>query len=221
MLCHSPERLQGFASWSTAASQPQPCSPGLFPASLGVTQDTSGVRQGPGRAGPRLCGAPWVSLRPWVCSTSSPMPPRPAQESPHSPGANGDAAGGGPLSLGLPAVTAGTRSCPQQEHRAACVGTHRPQPRREGRPGGGTGKKPRSWREGTACQGCSAFSPGNQLSRRARSGEVAVSPGQEGTGRTRQALLQQLPAQAASSSSVGQRGMDPGAGKQTALFSAC
>lgn len=32
------------------------------------------------------------------------------------------------------------RSCPQQEHRAACVGTHRPQPRREGRPGGGTGK---------------------------------------------------------------------------------
>lgn len=107
MLCHSPERLQGFAFWSTAASQPQPCSPGLFPVSLGVTQDTSGVRQGPGRAGPRLCGAPWVPLRPWVCSTSSPMPPRPAQESPHSPGADGDAAGGGSLSLGLPAVTAG------------------------------------------------------------------------------------------------------------------
>lgn len=113
------------------------------------------------------------------------------------------------------------RSCPQQEHRAACVGTHRPQPRREVRPGGGTAKKPHPWCEGAACQGCSAFSPGNQSSRRARSGEVAVSPGQEGTGRTRQALLQQLPAQAASSSSVGQRGMDPGAGKQTALFSAC
>lgn len=140
MLCHSPERLQGFASWSTAASQPQPCSPGLFPASLGVTQDTSGVRQGPGRAGLSLHGALWVPLRPWVCSTSSPMPPHPAQESPHSPGADGDAAGGGSLSLGLPAVTAGARSCPQQEHKATCMGTHRPQPRREGRPGRGIGK---------------------------------------------------------------------------------
>lgn len=221
MLCHSPERLQGFASWSTAASPPQPFSPGLFPASLGVTRAMSGVRQGPGRVGPRLCRAPWVLLRPWVSSTSSPTPPHPAQQSPHSPGADGDAAGGGSLSLGLPTVTAGAQSCPQQEHRAACVGTRRPQPRREVRPGGGTGKKPRPWREGAACQGCSAFSPGNQSSRRARSGEVAVSPGQEGTGRTRQALLQQLPAQAASSSSVGHRGMDPGAGKQTALLSPC
>lgn len=221
MLCHSPERLQGFASWSTAASQPQPFLLGLFRASLGVTQATSGVRQGPGRAGLRLCGAAWVLLGPWVCRTLSPVPLHPAlpQSSPHGPGAKGDAAGGGSLSLGLPAVTAGARSCPQQEQ--SCLRGHASPPALQGGEAG-LGHR-RSLVPGARAMPARAplLSP---LGTSRASGRGAVRwqchrarRGQ--AGRARLCCSSSQPRQPPAAPTGRHQRMDPGSGKQTAHFS--
>lgn len=87
------------------------------------------------------------------------------------------------------------------------------------------------------CQSFSAFSPGNQLNRQARSGarprcgtggEAAVSPGEEGTGRTCRApartglccsTCQPGPAVSSSWRGAGHQEMDPRAGERLAFFS--
>lgn len=50
MLCHSPARLQGFASWNVAALLAQLSFPDLFHAWPWCDVALSGVRWGPGRA---------------------------------------------------------------------------------------------------------------------------------------------------------------------------
>lgn len=125
---------------------------------------------------------------------------------------------GGSLSLGLPAVTAGARSCPQQEHRAACVGTHRPQPCTEARPG---------WAQGSLVPGARAMPARapllSPLGTSRASGRGAVRwqchrarRGQ--AGRARLCCSSSQPRQPPAAPTGRHQRMDPGAGKQTALF---